>query len=423
MKTTVTTSSDEVGHVLSDAEHLISKWLSRLVQFNTSNPPGSERDAQIWLAQEFSKLGLVVDHWDVLPDRPNTVAKWSGGAEGRSLILNGHVDVAEVTQPHAWKHSPFGGDIDGGMVYGRGSSDMKAGLAGFFFALWALKELGFEPAGDIVVQSVMGEERGEPGTRACLERGYRADFAIVGEDTNMAAVANIGSIIACIEIHTSEALHVNQRVRYLHAGGQLQGANVLEKAALKILPALNDLERQWANEHNHPLFPPGQEMIAPFLLSGGGNPFITPDACSLYVSVFYLPGHSKEDVCREVEEHVRRTAAADLWLRQHPPTVVWGPSGFTAETLPSDFDPDSPALRLLRSCHSQVVESEMGVGPIGFASDVGWLYAAGIPSVCYGPGNPSIAHGTDEHIPIQRVIQYAAVLSMFIAEWTRSGVE
>lgn len=408
---------EEVAEDLSRAERAVGEWLSRLVRFDSSNPPGRERQAQEWLAAELAELGLVVDTWDVLPGRPNTVARWAGRGGGRSLILNGHVDVAEVRQPELWTHPPFSGLVSDGMVHGRGSSDMKAGLTGFFFALKALRAAGFEPDGDIIVESVMGEERSEPGTRACLDRGFAADFAIVSEDTSFTVVANVGTLTGCVVLRASDTLHVGLRLQYLHAGGGLDGANVLEKAALKVIPALNELERHWANQHSHPLFPPGQELITPFLLEGGGNPYITPDVCKLYFLVSYLPGRTRQSVCSEVEDHIRRAAEADTWLRKHPLTVVWQPPEFPNETAPSDVDRAGPAVELLGACHRSVLGSDLELGRFGFASDVGWLYQAGIPAVCYGPGDPTIAHGVDERMPVHLVVQYAAVLSRFIAQW------
>jgi acetylornithine deacetylase len=408
----------EVARDLKQAEDPVGEWLSRLVRYDSSNPPGGEREAQLWLASELAELGLLVDTWDVLPGRPNTVARWPGRGGGRSLILNGHVDVAEVRQPELWTYPPFGGLVRDGAVHGRGSSDMKAGLAGFVFALKALRAAGFEPDGDIIVESVMGEERSEPGTRACLDRGYVADFAIVGEDTAFTVVANVGTLTGCVMLRAPDTLHVGLRRQYLHAGGGLEGANLLEKAALTIIPALNALERHWANQHTHPLFPHGQELITPFLIEGGGNPYITPDLCKLYFLVSYLPDRAKQSVCSEVEDHIRRAADADTWLRRHPPTVVWQPAEFPNETAPSDLDQNSPAIELLRACHAEALGSDLDFGRFGFASDVGWLYQAGIPAVCYGPGDPTIAHGVDERMSVRLVVQYAAILGRFIAQWT-----
>jgi acetylornithine deacetylase/succinyl-diaminopimelate desuccinylase family protein len=402
-------------------EDELARWLSQLVKFDTSNPPGREAEAQEWLAEEFSQLGMSVDRWDVYPGRPNVVATWKGTGGGRSLILNGHVDVAEATQVENWLHPPFSGAIEQRRVFGRGASDMKSGIAGFFFALKALKRTDYKPAGDVIVECVMGEEKSEPGTRACIDRGYRADFAVVGEDSGLQVFPNIGSMVGCVEVRSPDSLHVNRRIYYQHAGGQLNAANMLEKAALKVLPALNDLERHWANQRRHPLFPAGQEMIAPFLLTGGGNPYITPNVARLYFQVSYLPGHPKDEVRREVEDEIDRAAQADPWLREHPPRIEWQPPDFPTESVPADIDLDSAAIRLLRQCHSSALDADLKIGGLGFASDAGWLSAAGIPAVSYGPGDPALAHSVDESVSVEAVLDYARVIALFTASWTSSA--
>ncbi len=153
--------------------------LRTLVRFDTSNPPGNnEESAQEWVAETLSDSGLTVDVFDVYPGRPNVVGVLKGTGGGRSVILNGHIDVTEARLPERWRHPPFAAVVEDGKLYGRGAADMKGALAGFLFALDSLRRCGIKLAGDVIVQSVIGEETGEPGTRACVDRGYRADFAI-----------------------------------------------------------------------------------------------------------------------------------------------------------------------------------------------------------------------------------------------------
>jgi formylaminopyrimidine deformylase len=410
--------NDEIRAALSQDQENLIHWLTELVGFDTSNPPGREGAAQAWIADRLRELDLSVDQWDVLPGRPNVVGLWAGSDHGRSVILNGHVDVAEIRRPELWTYPPFKGVVQGRRLYGRGSSDMKGALAAFYFAIRSLRKVGFRPKGYIIFESVMGEEQNQPGTRSCLEHGYRADFGIVGEDTGGRSIfANIGAINGCVTINAPYTLHVADRIRYMHAGGQREGANVLEKMVQRILPALNELERHWANRHVHPLFPAGQEIINPFLIEGGGNPFVTPDTARLYFTVFYLPTRKEDDVMREVEGEIRRASEADLWLRAHLPRVEWNPGRYPLSTVPSDIDTEHPGTRALMAAHESVLGEPLRIGGQGFASDVGWLFQAGIPSVCYGPGNPDCAHKVDEYVDLDDVIQYAEVIARFLCGW------
>src|SRR5262249_33630626 len=153
--------------------------LATLVRFPTENPPGNnESVAQEWVAQRLEKASARVDVFDVLPKRPDTVGVLPGTGGGRSIILYGHIDVAEVRTREGWTHDPFDPVIDGRIMYGRGTSDMKSAIAAYIFVVEQLHALGIKLRGDVIVQSVMGEEASEPGTEVAAKR-YRADLGIV----------------------------------------------------------------------------------------------------------------------------------------------------------------------------------------------------------------------------------------------------
>ncbi|MEC9448167.1 MAG: M20/M25/M40 family metallo-hydrolase, partial [Candidatus Neomarinimicrobiota bacterium] len=120
------------------------------------------------------------------PDkRKNVIGQWLGKGNGKSLILNGHVDVVPTGSESLWDNSPWSGKIKDGKLYGRGSCDMKAGLASGIFAIFVLQKLGFIPNSTIMVQSVVGEESGGCGTLANIVKGYHADAAMILEPTSL----------------------------------------------------------------------------------------------------------------------------------------------------------------------------------------------------------------------------------------------
>jgi len=148
--------------------------LDRLVSFPTVSPPARNTlEAQQFLASLLQQIGFQTDLWEVYPNDPNLVGVHRGtdSAHYRSLIINGHIDVAEVGDDHEWSVSPFRVTRQGERLLGRGVSDMKAGLAGALFAILLLKEHGVEWKGDLTFQSVIGEEAGEGRTQSCVERG------------------------------------------------------------------------------------------------------------------------------------------------------------------------------------------------------------------------------------------------------------
>jgi acetylornithine deacetylase len=398
----------------------LADLLATLVRFETDNPPGgNETPAQRWMAERMQKLGLDVDLFDALPGRPNAVGVWKGNGGGRSVILNGHVDVAEIRQRAAWQRDPFDPVIEGRTMYGRGTSDMKSALAAYLFVVQQLEAAGARLQGDVIIQSVMGEEAGEPGARACTERGYRADFAIVGEATRARQVlAAVGTMNLRITIRSPYTLHLHARRLALHAGGGLEGANCLEKMATRIIPALGDLEREWAVFKRHPAIPPAQTLINPFSIRGGGNPFFLPDECILHAIVLYLPNESQDEVRRQVEEQVRRAAELDPWLRKYPPEVEWNPAECPVAFLPSDVDPEHPGVRTLLEAGREVMGEPLQVGGgRGAVCDSGWIAKGGTPTVVWGPGDVYWAHRVDERVDLDDVLAYAKVLGLFLLRW------
>src|SRR5262249_36509799 len=162
----------------------------------------------------------------------------------------------------------------------------------------------------------------------------------------------------------------------INAGGALEGGNCIEKMALRIIPALSDLERQWAVFKTHPLVPPGACNINVFHIEGGTNTFILPDRCDAYITVTYLPDERKEDVLRGVEGQVPGGALLADWLRKHPPQIEWSPPEYPVEFAAADFDPESEPVRLLADAIRAASGQEPVMGGRGGITDSGWFHRA-----------------------------------------------
>ncbi|MCY4086356.1 MAG: ArgE/DapE family deacylase [Actinomycetia bacterium] len=408
--------------VLADIEaneDALFDLLATLVRFRTPNPPGgNEAEAQSWVESHLRGLGLEVDRWDVLPNRPNVVGVWRGAGGGHSITLNGHIDVCEDRLLEQWSNDPYDPVIDGRDLIGRGSSDMKSANASFMFAVQVLQQHGVQPEADVIVHSVMGEEAGEPGTQSAIKRGYGGDFAIVGESSSgRDLVACIGVMNCRISITSPKSLHLSARKFTMNAGGELQGANCVDKMALRIIPALTDLERQWAVFKTHDLVPPGAGNINVFRIDGGTSTFMLPDRCDAYVTVTYLPHERKDDVIAEVEEQVARAALLDGWLREHPPTIEWNPPEFPVEFMPSDIDLSSEAIATLRESVRDASGLEPRIGGRGGITDAGWFAQAGIPAVVFGPGDVSYAHRIDERVHLDEVVNHCKATALFLLRY------
>jgi acetylornithine deacetylase/succinyl-diaminopimelate desuccinylase family protein len=406
---------------LDESRLRLEELLRSLVSFETPNPPGAnEGEAQAWVGDRLQELGMTVETFDALPGRPNVVGLLRGhGGSGRSLLFNGHIDVAELRNADAWSYPPFGGVVENGRMYGLGTSDMKSAHAGFLLALECLRDLDCRLGGDVVYESVIGEERGEPGTQACIRRGISADFAIVGECSKAEAifVTSVGITNACVTLSEPASRHLIHRRLMLRAGGQLRAANCIEKMATKILPALLELEQEWGVYKEHPQLPLGQALINVFSIEGGGNTFILPDECRMYFTVVYLPGEDLDQVRAEVERKLGLVAASDSWLADHPPHVQWDPAPFPINFLPIDGRPDDAATALLAGCLGVVTGRAPVVAGRDAIMDGGWLHQAGIPTVVFGPGDKRVIHSPDEYVELDDVLVFAKTVALFLLRW------
>ncbi|RNB53735.1 acetylornithine deacetylase [Brevibacillus gelatini] len=421
--------TEAVEAIASRKEELFA-LLAELVSHPTVSPPARNSDAaQTVLANRLAAIGFEVDRWTVYPGDDNIVGRLPGSAPAKanSLIVNGHIDVAEVGDDASWTYPPFsltrGAD---GRLYGRGVADMKGGLAASLFAIQMLREHGVELAGDLLFQSVIGEEAGEAGTLAALERGYQADYAVVVDTSNLHMQGQGGVITGWITIESPTTLHDGMRARTIHAGGGVRGASAIEKMA-KIITALQELERDWAVMKAYPGFPAGSNTINPAVIEGGRHAAFIADRCALWITVHFYPNESYEQIIREIEDHVGRAAAADLWLRDHPPVFRWGGRSMIedrGEIFPSlELDTKHPALAQLQAAY----ESELHAAPVVDMSptvtDAGWFAHAGIPAVLFGPGELKYAHAVNESIDPEQLVRFAQIMARFIASWCNTSKE
>lgn len=417
---------DPLRRAIADRRDALLELARSLIAHPTISPPGrNTAPLQAFLSDYLARLGFTVDRFDLYRGDPNLVARLAGSdpAEAASLLLNGHVDVAEIGPASAWARSPFEAAVEGDRLYGRGACDMKGPIAAALLAIATIRDLGLELRGDLLVELVTGEEQGEAGTLSCVERGYRADFAVVAEPTGLTLAGQGGVITGWIEIQSPQTLHDGMRARTIHAGGGVVGANAIEKMA-KVISALQELERHWAVVKSCPGVAPGATTINPAVIEGGRHPAFMADRCVLWITVHFYPSETWEAVTAEIEDHVGRAAAADLWLRDHPPTFRWGGRSMIedrGEIFPAaPLEPDHPGTRTLAACHRAIRGAEPAFVIWPSVSDAGWLAAAGIPTVIYGPGNLAQAHTIDEWVAIDDLIAASQIYAEMIVRWCNS---
>ena len=416
----------------------LEQLLRELIAFRTESQakeathfPEEARRCIAYVNDFLEALGFESEGWAVGPSatfdaHPLIVARLSGSGGGRSIAFNAHVDVVPVGDRGSWSQDPFGGVVVDGRLYGRGATDMKGGLAA---AMWATKvalEQGLRPRGDIVFHVVSDEEVVGDGTREIVEQAPACDVTLSLEPTELRLCAAEGGLVHFrVEVEGVEA-HASTRHLSVHAGGKGGGGvNAVEKT-IKIIVALQELERQWANSKSHSILPPGFDTLSPAIIVGGpgggkdgrlslfSNAGTTPNYCSVEYNMWYYPDESFEDVRDEVEAVVAAVCSLDPWLRDHPPAITWklGQIFFP----PLDVPLDHPAVRTLADCLGTVgLDSE----PQGFeaATDLAWYGQKGLPGIICGPGRLAQCHVADEFLETDHLALAASVYALMLTEW------
>ncbi|MBM7568185.1 acetylornithine deacetylase [Paenibacillus sacheonensis] len=410
-------------HQAEERQEELFALLAELIAHPTVSPPArNTMDAQRFLERQLQASGFETELWEVYPGDPNVTAVKRGtqGDKYRSLLLNGHMDVAEVGDTSEWLHDPFALTLENGRAYGRGTADMKGGLAALLFAAKLLADAGAELKGDLLFQSVIGEEAGEAGTRACMERGCQADLAVVADTSGLAIQGQGGVITGWVTVQSPVTYHDGMRSRMIHAGGGVQGASAIEKMA-KLIAGLQELERHWAVTKSYPGFPPGSNTINPAVIEGGRHAAFIADRCALWITVHFYPNEDYETVTAEIEAHLLAVAHGDPWLRNHPPTFRWGGRSMIeerGEIFPSlELDPNGEGLQALAERHKQVRGTSPAISMSPSVTDAGWIGRAGIPTLIYGPGELANAHAVDESADPRELVDYAKIMIAFIADW------
>jgi formylaminopyrimidine deformylase len=394
----------------------------RLIGFETPCPPGRNTEPiQTFLAARLRALGCGIRMIPLYRGDSQLVAHLGGRGGGRSLLLNGHVDVASIAAGESWTTPPFQAVRRDGRLYGRGAADMKGGIAAVLVALETAAATVGPLRGDVRVQFVTGEEMGEAGTRTALDHTPHTDLALVMEPSSGDVSLGQGGVVTgWITIQSPQTFHDAMRRRLIHAGGGLRGASAIEKMMV-VLHALQTLERHWAVVKSHPAFPPGTTTINPAAIEGGRHPAFIADRCALWVTVHFYPGERPEAVTGEIETAVRAAAAADPWLRDHPPGFRWGGRSMIedrGEIFPAFETPhDHPGATLVAGAHADVCGAAPAFRTSGGVCDGGWIAERGIPVVVYGPGGWGQAHAVDESVGFDDLVRCARVYARVIAAW------
>jgi len=401
----------------------ISQTIQQLVGIPST--VGQEGEAQEYMADLYTSLGLEVIR--VIPrkeeliqhpayvetglpydeSRPNIIGIFPSEDGGRSLILNGHVDVVSPEPIETWERGgPWSGTIEGNRLYGRGAADMKSGLIGNYCALKTLLDLGLKPRGKVILESVIEEEAGgSGGTLATFVAGYTADGMIIPEPLNLRIITSHPGI---------NYFRVKVYGKTAHAAQSHEGVNAIGKLA-KIYERLIELDRERAQRNRNDFFEKNTGRSCNLNIGtfkAGDWPSTVAGRAELEARISYLPGETEEGVKEEVQRALVEVVTRDTWLREHPPQVEW----FGWRAQPWAQDQEIPLIQQFRRTASAILSfsPEFAASTAGLDTRFGPFFS--VPSFVFGPTG-GLLHCSNEYVEMDSVIKTIKVLASFIVDW------
>jgi len=364
----------------------------QLVNFNTVNPPGQERACAEFLAELLTEGGFdcTLDVFD--GNRANLIARRGNSASKAPLVFTGHIDTVPLGAA-AWTQDPHAGEIVDGRLYGRGSSDMKSGLAAFVSA--AIAEAGrIGDRGAVEIAITYGEETGCEGALRLVETGKlgRAGALIVGEPTaNKACIGHRGVLWLKAVSHGVTA----------HGSMPEKGDNAVYKAARAIL----GLEAFDFGVAAHPVL--GKPTLSVGTVQGGLNINSVPDLASIGIDIRTIPSMTHGALRNRIADSIAEEADVE---------TLFDLAGIWTE-------PDTPWIRRVAEITEAVTGEPFAPEATPYFTDASVLTPAygGVPTVVLGPGEPSLAHQTDEYCSVDAIRAATEIYRRLIADWVEPG--
>lgn len=367
--------------------------LAALVRLDSTNPAlvsggAGERAIADFITGWLTERGIAAHLDEAVPGRPSVIATVKGSGGGRSLMLYAHLDtvgtagMAEALTPR----------VRGGRMYGRGTYDMKSGLAACLLSL--LDAAGLQLRGDVVLVAVSDEEHASLGMQSVLKR-VTAEAAIVTEPTELGvSVAHKGFTWHEITTHGRAA----------HGSRPDLGVDAVAHMG-RVLGKLEALGRELAARPAHPLL--GHASLHASLISGGQELSSYPERCTLMLERRTLPGETPEEVTREITALLDELAADDTFRAEHRLTLSREPFGIAEDAL---------IVQMVRRAAASVLCDPPELIGQGFWMDAAFLAAAGIPTVVFGPCGAG-AHAAEEWVDLASAERCREVLSAALREF------
>jgi succinyl-diaminopimelate desuccinylase len=381
----------------TDADRVID-LTKALVAVDTRNPPGGETPIE-------GEVRAALDRWDPrwtsiepAPGRLSLIAEVPHPAgpdpDRLTLIVNGHLDVVPV-RAGAWSHDPFDPQVSDGRLYGRGTADMKGGIAAAICALEVLDRAGVAPACNVVFHLVADEERGgRLGTQALLEAGLiRGDACLIPEPTGLdLCVAERGLMQARIAVEGRPG----------HGSRPREGVSAIEHAA-RLALALHAADY---GDDDHPLL--GRPTANVGTISGGSTFNTVAEHCVIGLDRRVLPGATAASTEARIRQMI--DGAGIDGLRYSFEVDMFGEA--------SEMAAVDPWVKYVGNAVARATDRQPDIIGMSFTTDARFVRnQAGIPTVVCGPGEVAQAHGNDEYVSVERLIDATVAFAELMAAY------
>jgi acetylornithine deacetylase len=368
----------------------VADTLAELIRINSINPFFSggitdERQIAAHVAEELRGIGMSVETYEPEPRRVSVVGTLPGTGGGRSLMLYGHMDTVGVDG----MAEPFSAEVRDGRMFGRGTYDMKGGLAACMEAARAVAGSGTRLAGDLHVVGVADEEVASLGMLEVLKH-RKPDAAVVTEATELElSLAHKG--FCWLEVETTG--------RAAHGSRFDEGIDANMRMG-RFLGQLDLLEQELRRRPGHPLV--GPPSLHAGTLRGGTAPSVYAAQCRLEVERRTIPGET-EDGCRaELQEIIDRLSASDPTFQATVRPLLTRPAFEVA--------PGAPIVRAVAEAAVGVLGAEPRAMGHTFWMDASLLANAGVETVVIGPAGAG-AHADEEWVELDSVVKLAEILA------------
>lgn len=373
----------------------VSAFLQGLVRAKSTFPPGNCVEAAAFCAALFAREGI--DHFIVadLPERPSVLATIRGRQERPQLAFNAHIDTVAIENPEAWKYDPFGGEIVGGVLYGRGAGDDKSSVTAQVMAAVAIQRAGVRLAGTLVVNPVADEESlGNHGAKWLRDTGQlRPDMLIIGEQTdNAVAIAERSINWLELIIHGQAA----------HGAMPWNGVNAIKQMTRVIAFLEREYEPLLAGRV-HPYLPSSTMNLG--TIEGGLKTNVVPELCRITLDRRVPPGETIETITRELDELLQRFSR-DVEPIRYELKVLYS-SGLPLETAS-----DHPLVGTMQSAVCDVSGHARALTGYNQGSDGRFFAGDGIPILIFGPSHPDVGHSANEHVRVAQVVEAAKIYAL-----------